>query len=122
MVKIFYRSSCVSSRQAFSWLKEYNVSSEFLKITGISKEEIIQLLSFSEHGFEELLKRQSSVNKKKISYLHTMNFTEGVDYLLNNIDLLKTPIILSDNKYMIGFNEDNIRQFLPKGYRNRIYY
>lgn len=122
MVKVFYRSSCISSRQACLWLKEYNIPSENLKITGILKEDIIQLLTFSEHGFEDLLRRQSSININKISHLQTMNFTEGVDYLLNNIDLLKTPIILAENKYMIGFNEDNIRQFLPKGYRNRVYY
>ena len=31
--------------------------------------------------------------------------------------VLQTPIIIDGNNYLIGYNEDEIRKFLPKEYR-----
>ncbi|KXT60325.1 ArsC/Spx/MgsR family protein [Lactococcus sp. DD01] len=46
-----------------------------------------------------------------------MNFDAGIDFLLDNPELLQSPIVIDSNKYMIGFNSDDIRQFLPKKFR-----
>ncbi|WP_416274272.1 ArsC/Spx/MgsR family protein [Lactococcus formosensis] len=49
--------------------------------------------------------------------IYNMTFDEYINYIIGNPELLKSPIIIDDSKLLIGFNSDNIRQFLPSFYR-----
>lgn len=46
-----------------------------------------------------------------------MTLNEALDYLLSNSDLLPTPIIMDGKNFLIGYNENEIRKFLPKELR-----
>ena len=46
-----------------------------------------------------------------------MTLNEALDYLLSNSDLLPTPIIMDEKNFLIGYNENEIRKFLPKKLR-----
>lgn len=125
MIKIYYTGSCSSSKKVFYWMDKHNIVTEQLKISHLSPQDLFHLLTLSELGIEEIIKRRSTLNdeaSKKIQHLEKLSFKSAVIFLLENKELLKTPIVLEKNKYMIGYQIDNIRQFLPAEYRNRTYY
>lgn len=49
--------------------------------------------------------------------LYSLSFSEALNYLLLYPELLRTPIIFSENKLLVGFNSDEIRKFIPSVYR-----
>ncbi|WP_061415034.1 ArsC/Spx/MgsR family protein [Lactococcus sp. DD01] len=62
---------------------------------------------------EEILRhpnRATLETRKKLVLLQDMHLSEGIDFLLDNPELLQSPIVIGTNKYMIGFNAEDIRQ------------
>lgn len=82
--------------------------------------DLIKILSLSDRGLDTVIKRPGRighVNRKTYALLESMNIGEAIYYLLEHSDLLQSPLVLEGEKFMAGFNEDEIRQFLPKKYR-----
>lgn len=124
MTKLYHRISCSSSQKIFLWFKKYNVSVETYTIRSITKVDLINVLSLTNEGIVEIIKQRNQSNeevKEKLKRLEEMNFNDAIDYLLQNTDLLRTPITLDKNKYMIGYHVEEIRKFMPKEYRKRIF-
>ncbi|MFK4881504.1 MULTISPECIES: ArsC/Spx/MgsR family protein [Lactococcus] len=46
-----------------------------------------------------------------------LSFSEALDFLISHPHLFQTPIITNDHTPLIGYNENEIRKFLPKEYR-----
>ena len=42
-----------------------------------------------------------------------MSFEEAIDYLVDHVEILQTPIIVDKNQLFAGFNGSEIRQFIP---------
>ena len=42
-----------------------------------------------------------------------MSFEEAIDYLMEHVEILQTPIIIDKNQLFVGFNGSEIRQFIP---------
>ena len=122
MIRIYYRGSCFSSKRAFAWFEKYNIHVEKKRISKLDKKELIELLSLSNEGLKEILKsagRSSKGVQELIDRVMGLSFNESLDFLIAHPEILQTPIIMGDNKLLIGYNEDEIRQFLPKEYRRR---
>lgn len=122
MIKVYYRGSCGSSKRALSWFEKYKLEVEKHQISKISREDIVQLLRFSEEGLKDIVKRpgkSSSEVKKALQYMEHLSFNEALDFLLTHPYVLQTPIIMKEQRHLIGFNEDEIRIFLPKDYRRQ---
>lgn len=120
MIKVYYRGSCGSSKRAFSWFEKYNLEVEKHQISKITREDLIQLLTLSEEGLKDIVKRpekSSSDIKKALQYMEQLRFNEALYFLLTHTNILQTPIIMKEQRHLIGFNEDEIRVFLPKDYR-----
>nr|WP_285004996.1 ArsC/Spx/MgsR family protein [Lactococcus garvieae] len=49
--------------------------------------------------------------------MELLSFNEALDFVLSHPYVLQTPIIIDGKNYLIGYNEDEIRKFLPKEYR-----
>lgn len=121
MLKVYFRRGCYSSTKVISWMKEHNVKVEVLNINEISRRDFIRALKVSEKGFEDFVKNQSQVSEKlsyKLNILQHLSFNAAVAYILNNIEMLKTPLVLGKSKYFVGYNHDKLRQFISKDYRN----
>lgn len=103
----------------------HGIEIEMKKLVYITKQDLISILASTDEGITEILKRKSTMtleSSMKLYHLENINLNEALDYLLLHPELLKTPIVLDKNKYMIGYQEEVIRQFLPMSYRNRKYY
>ncbi len=48
-----------------------------------------------------------------------MSVSELINLISKNPSLLRRPIIMDNKRMQIGFNEDEIRAFLPRDYRKQ---
>uniref|UniRef100_UPI00359C4DBC ArsC/Spx/MgsR family protein n=1 Tax=Lactococcus garvieae TaxID=1363 RepID=UPI00359C4DBC len=83
----------------------------------ISKEDLFQILSLSEKGFPEVLKTKSKTGThydKLLKECQDLSFDAALDFVLKHTELLRTPLVFDYHNLMIGFNEEEIRKFLPR--------
>lgn len=120
MIKIYYRGSCHSSQRALAWFEKYHLEILKRQISRISKNDLVKLLQLSDDGLKDIVKhssRSSSKVRKALNYIEHLSLNEALDYIITHPYVLQTPIILKGNNHLIGYNEDEIRKFLPKEYR-----
>lgn len=120
MIKIYYSRRCHSSQRALSWLKKYDLNIQKKKITSISKKDLLNLLQFSDEGLKDILKRPERSGSKvsnSLNYIDSLSLNDALDYIITNPDTLQTPVIIDGKNYLVGYNEYEIRKFLPKEYR-----
>jgi regulatory protein spx len=121
MIKIYYRGSCGSSRRAFSWFEKYNIDIDKQQISKMTGDDLVKLLQHSDEGLKDIVKRpgkSSSEVKEALKYMELLSFNNALDFLLTHPYVLQTPIIMDGRSQLIGYNEDEIRKFLPKAYRH----
>lgn len=115
MITVYYKKSCTSSKKAIKWLDNHNIKYNKCIISKISQKDLIHVLSLTDNGLESIVKTQGqSKIKKKIASLYELTFNGALDYLKSNSEILRTPIIFSDKKLLIGYHDVEIRQFISK--------
>lgn len=119
MIKIYTTNSCSSCKKAVQWLKDNNIPFEEKNIFNkkITKEDIREILSHSENGFEDIISTRSKVFTQKKLNIDDMKFSELENLILENPSILKRPIIIDDGKFQVGYNDDDISMFVPKNLR-----
>ena len=119
MITIYYNKSDASSKRVLKWMDMHQVAYQSYPIKKISKENLVKILSLTDKGFKEILKQRkcSSQNQVKIEKLYEMNMDEALSYITSHPELLCSPIMFSDNNILIGYNEVEIRQFIPRRFR-----
>ncbi|PGP12633.1 hypothetical protein COA01_32980 [Bacillus cereus] len=110
MINLYIKSSCQSSRKTVHFFNqngiEYNVTK--LQKDGISKTDLKKILFHTENGISDIL------TKNCFEDVEHMSTEEFYDFIVDNPTALRTPIILQASKLIVGFNEDEIRTFLPR--------
>lgn len=119
MVTLFTSPSCTSCRKAKAWLEENdipyverNIFSEPLKI-----QEIKEILRMTEDGTDEIISTRSKTFQKLNINLESMPLQDLYDLIQENPGLLRRPIIIDEKRLQVGYNEDEIRRFLPRRVR-----
>ncbi len=120
VVTLYTSPSCTSCRKAKAWLeendityKERNVFSESLTI-----EEIKEILRMTEDGTDEIISTRSKIFQKLNVNLETMPLQDLYNLIQENPGLLRRPIIIDEKRLQVGYNEDEIRRFLPRKVRS----
>lgn len=96
---------------------------EKVRIEMITSQDLVHILTHTDSGFKEIIKSSLKLKEegvRKLKVLQEGTFSEGINFLQKNSDLLKTPIILEGDKVLIGFNSEEIRIFLSKSYRKQV--
>lgn len=121
MVKIYTTNSCASCRKAIKWFKEHNIAYKEVNFfnTPITREDIMAMLENTEEGFEDIISTRSKVFMQANLNLEDMKFNELVDFIIKNPSVLKRPIIIEDNKMQVGYNDEEIRTFIPRELRRQ---
>lgn len=117
MITIYYRKPCSSSKRALSWFKAQHLDFQAKDIRQISIHEIYNLLPLTDAGIESIVKSKnkgSTATKRKLEVLENLSFKEGIIYLKQHSELFQTPLVIEGNKYLVGFNHEEIRKFIPK--------
>lgn len=119
MLKLYTSPSCTSCRKARAWLQEYNIPFEERNIfqEPLNIDELKQILSMTENGTEEIISTRSKVFQQLDTNLDDLPLSEVLDLVQKNPGLLRRPIMIDEKRLQVGFNEDEIRRFLPREVR-----
>lgn len=119
MLTLYTSPSCTSCRKARAWLQEHgipfterNIFSEPLNI-----DELKSILRMTENGTEEIISTRSKVFQKLDMDLDDLPLQELLTLVQENPGLLRRPIMIDEKRLQVGFNEDEIRRFLPREVR-----
>lgn len=121
MITLFLSPSCTSCRKARAWLTKHEVDFQEHNIitSPLSREELLAILSFTENGTEDIISTRSKVFQKLDIDIDELSIMDLIDLIAKNPSLLRRPIIMDSKRMQIGFNEDEIRAFLPRDYRKQ---
>ncbi|WP_056974364.1 transcriptional regulator SpxA [Holzapfeliella floricola] len=121
MVNLYTSPSCTSCRKAKSWLEENGISYVERNIFAnpLSREEIKKILSMTEEGTKKLISKRSKLFQNLDVELDDLSLDKLVNLLVQEPGLLIRPIITDEKRLQIGFNEDEIRRFLPRKVRQQ---
>ncbi len=120
MITLYTSSSCSSCRKAKRWLEENQIPYREKNIIGIrlTRNDIMNMLKYTENGFEDIISTRSKIFKESNLQPEEMKFSELTEFIIDNPTILKRPIIISDKIMQTGYNEDEIRAFIPREFRD----
>ncbi|MBU9713274.1 transcriptional regulator SpxA [Evansella tamaricis] len=119
MVTLFTSPSCTSCRKAKAWLQENNI--EFVERNLFSEpltvEEVKEVVRMTEDGTDEIISTRSKVFQELDVELDSMPLQDLFKLISDHPGLLRRPIILDEKRIQVGYNEAEIRRFLPRKVR-----
>jgi regulatory protein spx len=119
MVTLYTSPSCTSCRKAKSWLEEHEIPYTERNIFSepLSMDEIKEILRMTEDGTDEIISTRSKTFQKLDVNLDAMPLQDLFKLIKDNPGLLRRPIIIDEKRLQVGYNEDEIRRFLPRKVR-----
>ncbi|MBV2240750.1 transcriptional regulator Spx [Bacillus inaquosorum] len=120
MVTLYTSPSCTSCRKARAWLEEHDIPFEERNIFSepLSIDEIKQILRMTEDGTDEIISTRSKVFQKLNVNVESMPPQDLYRLINEHPGLLRRPIIIDEKRLQVGYNEDEIRRFLPRKVRS----
>lgn len=119
MINLYVSSSCTSCRKARAWLNKHDIPFKERNIFSepLTKEEIVNILRLTENGTEEIISTRSRAFQELHVNLDDLSIDQLLDLVEKNPSLLRRPIIMDDRRFQVGYNDDEIRRFLPRKVR-----
>ena len=85
----------------------------------LTRKELQHILSLTENGTDDIISTRSKIFQKLDVDVEELSISALIRLIEENPSLLRRPIILDNKRMQIGFNEDEIRAFLPRSYRKQ---
>ncbi len=116
LLTLYTSPSCTSCRKARAWLQEHQIPFVERNIFSepLNSAELKAILQMTEDGTEEIISTRSKVFQKLNMDLDELPLPVLLDLVQKNPGLLRRPIMIDDKRLQVGFNEDEIRRFLPR--------
>ena len=119
MITLFLSPSCTSCRKAKAWLEKHKVPFEEHNImtSPLTRKELQHILSLTENGTDDIISTRSKAFQELRIDLDEVPLNQLFSLIQNNPGLLRRPIMLDEKRFQVGYNEDEIRRFLPREVR-----
>ncbi|MEH7252690.1 transcriptional regulator SpxA [Neobacillus niacini] len=119
MVTLYISPSCASCRKAKAWFDEHHIPYKERNILSekLTLDEIKNILHFTEEGTDEIISSKSKTFKKLNLNIDSLSLRELYTIIGENPELLRRPLILDEKRLQVGYNEEEIRSFLPRNMR-----
>ncbi|PAK87223.1 transcriptional regulator Spx [Lentilactobacillus parakefiri] len=118
-VNLLTTPSCTSCRKAKQWLIDHKI--EFVErnifAKPLSEVELKQIFMLSEGGTDDVISTRSFLYDQYKSKMSSMTISQVISLLATHPELIRRPILLDDKRIEFGFNEDEIRCFMPRATR-----
>ncbi|MDN6085609.1 MAG: transcriptional regulator Spx, partial [Lactococcus plantarum] len=116
---LYLSPSCTSCRKARMWFNSYGVPFEEHNILTqpMTADDLKAILAKTENGTEDIISTRSKVFQKLNIDVDELTMNQLINLISEHPSLLRRPIIVDEKRMQIGFNEDEIRAFLPRSYR-----
>ncbi|WP_406687687.1 transcriptional regulator SpxA [Rossellomorea vietnamensis] len=123
MVNLFLTPSCTSCRKARAWLEEHSIEFEERNMLTepLTPDEIKSILRLTENGTEDIISKQSKAYQELKVDIDSLPLQDLYKLIRENPLILKRPIMLDEKRLQIGYNDEEIRSFLPRKVRNFAY-
>ena len=121
MITLFLSPSCTSCRKAKAWLEKHKVPFQEHNImtSPLTRKELQHILSLTENGTDDIISTRSKIFQKLNIDVESISVSGLLHLIEQYPSLLRRPIIIDAKRMQIGFNEDEIRAFLPRSYRKQ---
>lgn len=118
-VTIYTQSSCSSSRKALKWLNENDITFTEKRITSqpLTLAEFKNILSMTEDGTDEIIATNSNDFKNLQVDIEQLSIQELYNLIQQYPRMLRSPILLDEKRIQVGYNEMDIRRFIPRRVR-----
>lgn len=115
MILIYTSFGCTSATKAKQWLDTNHLPyvEKNIQNTVLNKEEIKYLLQRCPNGTEDIISKRSKAYKAIGSKLDDFSTNDLVDFIQKNPTVLKRPIIINEDHFVVGFDDDEITSFIP---------
>lgn len=119
MIRVYTAPGSRSGRKVIKWLKEHNLS--FIEKNIFSSDlhisEIKELLERCENGTDDIISKNSKIIKETKLDFNNMKMDDLINFIKANPSILKRPIVLDTHHFLVGYNEEEIRVFIPRSQR-----
>ncbi|AMA62099.1 MAG: transcriptional regulator Spx [Kurthia gibsonii] len=118
-VTIYTQTSCTSSKKALQWLEENEIPYVEKRITSdpLTLAEFKQVLSMTEDGTDEIISTNSKDYKNLNCDINQLSIQELYSIIKDHPKMLRSPILIDDKRLQVGYNEMDIRRFIPRKVR-----
>ena len=121
MIKIYTSPSCSSCRKVKKWFEDHKIEyvEKSIFSASLNEKDIYEILEKSENGTEDIIATKSKIMKENKVNFDDMSISEMINFVRKNPSVLKRPIVIDDehDRIQVGYNEDDIRLFIPKARR-----
>lgn len=119
MVTLYTAPSCTSCRKAKAWLEQYNIPYIERNIYSepLTIDEIKEIFRMTEDGTDEIISTRSKTFQELNINLESLPLQKLYELIKDHPGLLRRPIIIDEKRLQVGYNEDEIRRFLPRKIR-----
>ncbi|PFM52567.1 transcriptional regulator Spx [Bacillus cereus] len=119
MVILYTTASCISCRKAKAWLEEHQIdyTEKNIVSNSLTVDELKSILRLTEDGATEIISTRSKTFQELNINIEALSLNEFYKLIIEYPQMLRRPIMLDEKRLQVGFNEDEIRKFLPRSVR-----
>ncbi|WML56046.1 transcriptional regulator SpxA [Neobacillus sp. PS2-9] len=123
MVTLYTTPSCTSCRKAKAWLEEHSIDyiERNILANPLTVEEIKSIFRLTEEGTSEIISTNSKTFQELYIDIESLSLNELYTLIMENPKMVRRPIIQDEKRLQVGYNEDEIRSFLPRKVRTYLY-
>jgi regulatory protein spx len=119
MVNLYTTPSCTSCRKAKAWFEEHHI--DYIERNILSEpltvDEIKSILRLTEDGTSEIISTNSKTFKELNINIESLPLNEFYQLIMEHPKMLRMPIFHDEKRLQVGYNEEDIRSFLPRRLR-----
>lgn len=119
MVILYTTASCSSCRKAKAWLEEHQIdyTEKNIVSNSLTVDELKSILRLTEDGATEIISTRSKTFQELNINIEALSLNEFYNLIIEYPQMLRRPIMLDEKRLQVGFNEEEIRKFLPRSVR-----
>ncbi|MGG1327112.1 transcriptional regulator SpxA [Bacillus tropicus] len=119
MVVLYTTASCSSCRKAKAWLEENQIdyTEKNIVSNSMTVDELKSILRLTEEGATEIISTRSKTFQDLNINIDELSLNKFYKLIIQHPLMLRRPIMLDEKRLQIGFNEEEIRKFLPRSVR-----
>ena len=119
MVILYTPASCSSCRKAKAWLEEHQIDyiEKNIVSNSLTVDELKSILRLTEDGATEIISTRSKTFQELNINIEALSLNEFYKLIIEYPQMLRRPIMLDEKRLQVGFNEEEIRKFLPRSVR-----
>lgn len=119
MVTLYTSPSCASCRKAKKWFDDHRIPyvAKSIFSNEFTAEDVMSILQKSENGTDDIISTRSKIVMENDINFEDMTISQLISFILENPSILKRPLIVDDRRLQVGYNEDEIRTFIPEAER-----